>query len=210
MIVASADNSGYNESSKSKLKTGAFSTLGEIRSVLTYSLLIEFTFCKLVVFFLFQASLNLDTDSSSSPIITSDNKGYQLKPAVKEKPKLPIKPRGITNKNSPDAPHVRSKTSNIKVDKKVPFRKSLSEEETNKDKEVSQVSPTGKSVSSDKCVVCGRTVYQMEKCNFDSSVLHRQCVKCSVCKRLLTVGNFVITESKVYCKPHGQAISVSL
>ena len=183
------------------------STLGEIRSVLTYSLLVEF---KHVVFFLFQASLNLDTDSPSSPIITSDNKGNQLKPAVKEKPKLPIKPRGMTSKNSPDAPHFRSKTSNIKVDKKVPFRKSPSEEETNKDKALSQVPSTGKSVSSDKCVVCGRTVYQMEKCNFDSSVLHRQCVKCSVCKRLLTVGNFVITESKVYCKPHGQVISVSL
>lgn len=157
-----------------------------------------------------EASLNLDAESSSSPTMTSGNKGNQLKPVVKEKPKLPIKPQGVSNKNSPDAPHSKSKTSNIIVDKKVPFRKSLSEEEANKDKAPSQVSSTGKSVSSDKCVVCGRTVYQMEKCNFDSSVLHRQCVKCSVCKRLLTVGNFVITESKVYCKPHGQAISVSL
>lgn len=162
-------------------------------------------------FFLFQASLNVDTDSSSSPALTSDNKGNKLKPAVKEKPKIATKPQGLTNKkNSPDAPQFGSKTSNIEVDKKVPFRKSLSEEETNKDKALSQVSSNGKSVSSDKCVVCGRTVYQMEKCNFDSSVLHRQCVKCSVCNRLLTVGNFVITESKVYCKPHGQAISVSL
>ncbi|XP_020616040.1 peptidyl-prolyl cis-trans isomerase G-like isoform X2 [Orbicella faveolata] len=158
-----------------------------------------------------QASLNVDTDSSSSPALTSDNKGNKLKPAVKEKPKIATKPQGLTNKkNSPDAPQFGSKTPNIEVDKKVPFRKSLSEEETNKDKALSQVSSTGKSVSSDKCVVCGRTVYQMEKCNFDSSVLHRQCVKCSVCNRLLTVGNFVITESKVYCKPHGQAISVSL
>jgi len=155
-----------------------------------------------------QASLNMDTDSSSSPTVTSDNKGNQLKPAVKEKPKIPIKPKTLTNnKNSPDAPQFRGKTSNIKVDKKAPF---LSEEKTSKDKALDQVSSTGKSVSSDKCVVCGTTVYQMEKCNFDSSVLHRRCVKCSVCKRLLTVGNFVITESKVYCKPHGQAISVSL
>lgn len=178
-------------------------------SVLRFSRLVEFK--HVVFFFLFQASLNLDTDSPSSPTVTSGYKGNQLKPAVKEKPKLPVKPLGITNKkNSPDAPQFRSKTSNIKIDKKVPFRKSLSEEETIKDKALSRVSSTGKSVSLDKCVVCGRTVYQMEKCNFDSSVLHRQCVKCSVCKRLLTVGNFVITESKVYCKPHGQAIGVSL
>ena len=150
-------------------------------------------------------------DSSSLPTMTSDNKGNQRKPAVKEKPKIPIKPQGLKNdKNSPDTPHFRSKTSNIKVDKKVPFRKSLSEEETSNDKALGLVSSTGKNASSDKCVVCGRTVYQMEKCNFDSSVLHRQCVKCSVCKRLLTVGNFVITESKVYCKPHAQAVSVSL
>ena len=134
-----------------------------------------------------------------------------MKPAVREKPKIPTKPQGLTNKkNALDAPHSTSKASNIKVDKKAPFRKSLSEEETSKEKTLSQVSSTGKNVSSDKCVVCGRTVYQMEKCNFDSSVLHRQCAKCSVCKRLLTVGNFVITESKVYCKPHGQAVSVAL
>ena len=153
----------------------------------------------------------MDTDSSPSPTVISDNKGNQLKPVVKEKPKIPIKPQGLKNKkNSPDAPHFGSQTSNIKVDKKAPFRKSLSEDEASKDKALSQVSSTGKSVSSDKCVVCGRTVYQMEKCNFDRSVLHRQCVKCSVCKRLLTVGNFVVSESKVYCKPHGQAVSVSL
>jgi len=154
----------------------------------------------------------VDTNSASSPTMTSGNKGNQLKPAVKEKPKIATKPQRLKNKNnnSPDAPHFGSKTPSIKVDKKVPFRKSLSEEETSQDKALSQVSSIGKGVSSDKCVVCGRTVYQMEKCNFDRSVLHRQCVKCSVCKRLLTVGNFVITESKVYCKPHGQAISVSL
>ncbi|EDO25454.1 predicted protein, partial [Nematostella vectensis] len=51
----------------------------------------------------------------------------------------------------------------------------------------------------DKCAVCGTTVYQMEKCKFDDCILHRQCMKCVVCKRHLTVGNFVMTESKIYC-----------
>ncbi|XP_078369100.1 uncharacterized protein LOC144653062 [Oculina patagonica] len=156
-----------------------------------------------------QASLNVDSDLSSTPTTTTDIKGDQSKPHVKEKPKIPTKPQGLTNRKTPlDAPHQpKNKTTNIKVDKRVPFGKSLSVEETKettKDKAPSHTSPA------DKCVVCGRTVYQMEKCNFDSSVLHRQCVKCSVCKRLLTVGNFVIAESKVYCKPHGKAVTVSL
>lgn len=144
----------------------------------------------------------MDTYSSSTPEITTDNRSDKSKPPVKEKPKIPTKPQGLTSKMTPvqASQQAHSKTSNIKVNKKVPFGKSLSEEETtvtNKDK-------TPSHISADKCVVCGRTVYQMEKCNFDSSVLHKQCVKCSVCKRLLTVGNFVIAESKVYCKPHGQ------
>lgn len=162
----------------------------------------------LYVICLSQGSLNVETYSSSTPVITTDNKGDQSKAPVKEKPKIPTKPQGLTSKKSPvQAPQqAHSKTSNIKVEKKVPFVKSLSEEEkqvTNKDKAPSHI-------SAEKCVVCGRTVYQMEKCNFDSSVLHKQCVKCSVCKRLLTVGNFVIAESKVYCKPHGQAAAVTV
>lgn len=147
----------------------------------------------------------METGTSSTPTTTTGNKGDQSKSAVKEKPKIPTKPQGLTNRKTPhDAPHQPKSTetaSNIRGDKKAALRKSLSEEET---KEASDISPA------DKCVVCARTVYQMEKCNLDSSVLHRQCVKCSVCKRLLTVGNFVIAESKVYCKPHGQALTVSL
>lgn len=153
----------------------------------------------------------METGTSSTSTTTTGNKGDQSKSVVKEKPKIPTKPQGLTNRKTPhDAPHQPKSTvtaSNIRGDKKAALRKSLSEEETketNKDKEASHISPA------DKCVVCGRTVYQMEKCNLDSSVLHRQCVKCSVCKRLLTVGNFVIAESKVYCKPHGQALTVSL
>ena len=62
----------------------------------------------------------------------------------------------------------------------------------------------------DKCIVCGTNVYQTERCSFDNSVLHRHCIKCTVCNRLLTVGNFVVSESKIYCKPHGQAVPVSM
>lgn len=64
-------------------------------------------------------------------------------------------------------------------------------------------------VKIEKCIVCGTTVYQMEKCKFDDSVLHRNCIKCTVCKRHLTVGNFVMAESKIYCKPHSHTVTVS-
>ena len=40
-------------------------------------------------------------------------------------------------------------------------------------------------------------------------VLHKQCIKCAVCKRLLTVGNFVMAERKVYCKAHAKTVAVS-
>ena len=59
-------------------------------------------------------------------------------------------------------------------------------------------------VKLEKCAVCGTTVYQTERCNFDNSVLHRGCIRCTVCKRSLTVGNFVMSERKVYCKNHVQ------
>lgn len=56
----------------------------------------------------------------------------------------------------------------------------------------------------EKCVVCNRTVYLTERCNFDNSVLHRGCIRCTVCKRSLAVGNFVMSENKIYCKNHVQ------
>ena len=33
--------------------------------------------------------------------------------------------------------------------------------------------------------------------------------KCAICKRLLTVSNFVMAERKVYCKPHAKTVAVS-
>lgn len=137
---------------------------------------------------LFQVSLEMKKESASAVISQPNNQGDTSDPSDKKKPKLPTKPERLTKKTA----------SNDVTN------------ETEKRKALNQSPSGGRDLPRDKCVVCGRTVFQMEKCNFDSSVLHRQCIKCSVCKRLLTIGNFVIAESKVYCKPHGQVVSVSL
>lgn len=135
-----------------------------------------------------QMSLEMKKESASAVILQPNNQGDTSDPSDKKKPKLPTKPERLTKKTA----------SNDVTN------------ETEKRKALNQSPSGGRDLPRDKCVVCGRTVFQMEKCNFDSSVLHRQCIKCSVCKRLLTIGNFVIAESKVYCKPHGQVVSVSL
>lgn len=138
-------------------------------------------------------------DAASPPASTTRNDGDKPhKPLVKEKPKVPTKPEGLSHKAALGKPHPRSKTFSGTTEKEAPIIKALSQDK-----------PTVHG-GVDKCVVCGTTVYQMEKCNFDSSVLHRQCIKCTVCKRLLTVGNFIISEDKVYCKPHAKTVTVSM
>eukprot|EP00899_Mesostigma_viride_P017886 jgi/Mesvir1/26099/Mv06818-RA.1 len=59
--------------------------------------------------------------------------------------------------------------------------------------------------TTDKCVVCNKTVYAMEKISADiqgvSSIYHKNCFRCTEgC--LLTAGNFAAVEGKLYCKPH--------
>ena len=65
-------------------------------------------------------------------------------------------------------------------------------------------------LKTDICVVCGSKVYQMEKLKVKDNIIHRSCIKCSVCKRLLSVGNFIMSQNKIYCKPHEPHVAVSL
>ena len=133
----------------------------------------------------------------SVPINNDSNKVDKPVANVKEKPKIPTKPERLANKVTPGKPRPISNTFNSTTEKKVPV--------------IKPSTPSKPTVftSVDKCAVCGTTVYQMERCSFDKSVLHKQCIKCTVCKRLLTVGNFVLTESKVYCKPHANTLTVA-
>ena len=56
--------------------------------------------------------------------------------------------------------------------------------------------------SSDKCVVCGKTAYAMERMVADKKVFHKTCMKCTHCSKTLGLGNFAALNGKYYCKPH--------
>lgn len=55
---------------------------------------------------------------------------------------------------------------------------------------------------SNKCFVCGKVVYPMEKVEVEGTVYHKFCFKCETCKRTLSLGNFAALQGKLYCKPH--------
>eukprot|EP00794_Sanderia_malayensis_P016945 gene16945-18652_t len=56
--------------------------------------------------------------------------------------------------------------------------------------------------ASNKCDVCGKTVYPMEKLEADGHIYHKFCFKCTECKNTLRLGNFAALSGKIYCKPH--------
>eukprot|EP01133_Synstelium_polycarpum_P013846 gene13846-16326_t len=55
--------------------------------------------------------------------------------------------------------------------------------------------------SSEKCVVCVKSVYATERLCADERVYHKTCFKCTVCAGVLKLGSFASMESKSYCKP---------
>eukprot|EP01135_Chromosphaera_perkinsii_P009973 Nk52_evm8s1992 gene=Nk52_evmTU8s1992 len=57
-------------------------------------------------------------------------------------------------------------------------------------------------VKVDKCQVCTKTVYPMEKLVADGTVFHKVCLKCAECKKVLNLGNYAALEGMFYCKPH--------
>ncbi len=82
---------------------------------------------------------------------------------------------------------------------------SSSQEEKSKEKHLPFIQ-----LKTDTCAVCGSKVYQMEKFKVKDNIVHRSCIKCSVCKRLLSVGNFIMSQNKIYCKPHEPSVAISL
>ncbi|CAF1929436.1 unnamed protein product [Rotaria magnacalcarata] len=57
-------------------------------------------------------------------------------------------------------------------------------------------------VDPNKCSVCQKTVYAMEKIEADKKVYHKSCFKCMHCKSILKLGNFTANDGQIYCKPH--------
>jgi len=56
--------------------------------------------------------------------------------------------------------------------------------------------------SNEKCLVCGKAVYAMEKLEADKKVFHKSCFKCSHCHAVLKLGSYAALSGKYYCKPH--------
>ena len=62
--------------------------------------------------------------------------------------------------------------------------------------------PRWQPVASPKCVVCDKSVYEIEKLVADERVFHKTCFKCGHCSKTLSLGNYASINEKTYCKPH--------
>ena len=56
--------------------------------------------------------------------------------------------------------------------------------------------------ASDKCYICTKTVYAMEKGEADGMVFHKKCFRCTECKKIVGIGKYASLEGKIYCKTH--------
>jgi uncharacterized CHY-type Zn-finger protein len=54
----------------------------------------------------------------------------------------------------------------------------------------------------EKCCVCDKTVYIMDKLSADKKIFHKSCFRCNECKKALSLGNYAALEGALYCKPH--------
>ncbi|GAB1227043.1 hypothetical protein ENUP19_0317G0048 [Entamoeba nuttalli] len=54
------------------------------------------------------------------------------------------------------------------------------------------------------CPVCGKKAYQMESIVIEGITMHKNCFRCSVCKKTLNGSNFAKNHGIYYCKVHFQ------
>ncbi|XP_064602392.1 pharyngeal muscle protein 2-like isoform X6 [Liolophura sinensis] len=59
-----------------------------------------------------------------------------------------------------------------------------------------------RAVQAEKCAACQKTVYAMEKMEFNKNVYHKTCFKCSHCKNRLTPATFSVNQGILYCLNH--------
>ena len=51
--------------------------------------------------------------------------------------------------------------------------------------------------SSEKCDVCSKTVYPMEKLAADGKIFHKACLRCKHCDKTLSLGNFASMQGEM-------------
>jgi len=52
----------------------------------------------------------------------------------------------------------------------------------------------------EKCDICTKSVYAVERVAAGGRVFHKLCFKCSVCKMTLNINNYSQSEGTLYCK----------
>jgi len=57
-------------------------------------------------------------------------------------------------------------------------------------------------VVNDKCDICIKTVYVLEKIEADGKKFHKTCFRCAQCQKTLSLGTYAALAGKFYCKPH--------
>eukprot|EP01111_Echinosteliopsis_oligospora_P010476 TRINITY_DN3266_c0_g1_i1.p1 TRINITY_DN3266_c0_g1~~TRINITY_DN3266_c0_g1_i1.p1 ORF type:complete len:396 (+),score=112.65 TRINITY_DN3266_c0_g1_i1:149-1336(+) len=82
----------------------------------------------------------------------------------------------------------------------------VDKDEGPREKRDSPAAVAGRFGSSDKCAVCDKTVYLTEKVVVEdkdaSKTLHKACLKCSHCQKVLSLGTYASMNGVFYCKPH--------
>ncbi|XP_071716961.1 pollen-specific protein SF3-like [Rutidosis leptorrhynchoides] len=61
---------------------------------------------------------------------------------------------------------------------------------------------TGFAGTTQKCDVCEKTVYLVDKLVANQRVYHKACFRCHHCNRTLKLSNFNSFDGVVYCRPH--------
>ncbi|CAN1178593.1 LIM domain-containing protein WLIM1 [Linum perenne] len=57
-------------------------------------------------------------------------------------------------------------------------------------------------VTQQKCKLCDKTVYLVDKLVADTRVYHKSCFRCHHCNNTLKLSNFCSFEGVLYCRPH--------
>ena len=58
--------------------------------------------------------------------------------------------------------------------------------------------------TANKCHVCEKTVYPMDRLSVNDTLFHKRCFKCEKCHMSLGMGNYACLEGHFFCKPHYQ------
>ncbi|XP_071809444.1 uncharacterized protein [Asterias amurensis] len=58
----------------------------------------------------------------------------------------------------------------------------------------------------DKCIICNKNVYTLERLEVAKKLYHKQCFKCEHCKKVTSLSNYALFNGKVYCKQHQRKV----